>query len=383
MRCAWPRLVAHGDHGIEERRPLRVRGRGRGGRRDRHVVGLVSLEAPAEDVARAAMEDRQLGIDARHIGEGDLHLGVALLLVRAGEAIDRQHHVTHTRQRLAEWLPREKRRQTIDLERRELVVHVVGMTCRETERTPRQGHRARVCGSALVRVRVRGRGRHDVVEHGDRAGACESARRSQEHAREHEPLRGRGVGDLHALCLLDGGAQRPGRARQPRGMAEPADMDVARRAFLLGGREGVGERRGRLRLARHVEATRIRVECTRRGRALHLRPREIRRADTEAAAPHVLARDEHAVPERGVDRLHGSPEQRQIAYRPEVTHCDGAAQTAEDRAPSQLGARRVRCEAAPYLEPGRRARAALEPLRCADRDVRGQAHDGDLIIRTS
>ena len=334
------------------------------------------LEAPAEDVACAVMEDRELGVDARRIGESRLHLAVAPLLVRAGEAIDGPHHVAHARERLRERLSREQGRQTIDLEGRELVVHVVRVSRRETERTPRECHDAR--------IGIRGGGgAHHVVEHADRAGSCEAARRPQEDAREHQALGRRRIGDHHALCLLDGRGQRRGRARQPCGMADPADTNVARRAFHLCRREGIGERCGGLRIAGHVEASRIRVERTRRGRALHLRAGEIRRADAEAAAPHVLARREDAVPQRGIDRLHGPPELRQIADSCEITYGDRAAQAAEDRAPPQLGARRVRSEAAPHLEPGRRPRAALEPLRGADGNVGGQTHEPDLMNQTS
>ena len=331
------------------------------------------LEASAKDVARAAMKDLELGIDVSGVRERAFHLDVALLLSRAGESLDGAHDGARTHEVLRERLAREQREQAVDLERREVVVHVVGVPRSEQQRSAREGHRIAARAGRI----------DDVVEQPDRARACESARSAQEDARDDEALGRRGLREVHALRFLDRGAERLWRPSEPRGVADPAGADVAFRTLALGCRERVRERRGCLRIAGDVEAARIRVEPAHRTNALDLRAREIRRAHAEAGARHVLARREERFPDRTVGGLHGLPEQREVTDRAEVSNGDGAAHSAEDRAPTELVARGIRREAPPHLQTGARPGSALEPLRRSHRDVRGQTHEKDLTRRTS
>jgi hypothetical protein len=315
------------------------------------------------------MKERQLWIVFRRIVERGLELGVAPLLLRASEAIDRAHRFTRADDALRDRLTREQREDAIHLERGDLVAHVIRVPYRAHDRAPYERLR-----SLRTRTRTRIPAAHDLVQHPDRAGPREPARRPQEHASKHEAFLRRRIARVDALCLVDRLAQRVRRAREPCGAADASRANQLRGALVLAAHDGVTKRRRGPRIARDVETASVRIQRSRSRGATHLGVSEIGRAYAEPRAPELLAHGEEPVPELLRSGLHRRPQQREIAQRAEIAHADRATQPPEDRATAQLGPTRIRGQPPIHRETRPRSRRALDALRGGDRDIDSEAH---------
>lgn len=95
LRDTRPCGVAHRDHRIEHGAPLGIDAGSRSGPR---------LEAPVQDLAGAAMQLREAGIETCRLVEGGLEGTVVLLLLRACETVDDADGLADTRRLLHERL---------------------------------------------------------------------------------------------------------------------------------------------------------------------------------------------------------------------------------------------------------------------------------------